>query len=186
MDLTRFTRIIEAYGSQPGHWPADERAAASRFAAAHSTARQLLEQHSGLDKYLHTQTLAAGEELNLSRLEATLLAQVATIEQLANINQQASNNSATAPTAQARRPRPALAGLVALLAGTLDHFIAWLLPAQPQPAFIWRPALLAALPLIAGLLIGGNLQLDELDYTDTWEDEVTLLALVPDATETMP
>jgi hypothetical protein len=182
MDLTRFTRIIEAYGSQPARWPAAERTAARQFAAEHNAARQLLDQHSQLDTYLQTDILATHEHLNLSRLEANLLAQVATIEQVPTIEQQTDNRSDIHRQAQDLEPRPRQAGLVA----ALDHFIAWLLPTQQQPTIIWRPTLLAVLPLIAGLLIGSNLQLDNLDYTDTWEDEVYLLALVPDATETLP
>ena len=37
MDRERFEHILAAYGADPGHWPAQERAAAAAFATAHAT-----------------------------------------------------------------------------------------------------------------------------------------------------
>lgn len=48
----RFTRLIEAYGADPAHWPEDERAAAERHLAGDPSARAALEEARRLDALL--------------------------------------------------------------------------------------------------------------------------------------
>ena len=50
MDETRFEAIVSAYGADPKKWPADERAAAEAFAAAHP---ELLREARGIDALLN-------------------------------------------------------------------------------------------------------------------------------------
>lgn len=53
MTLERFRRIVEAYGADPGRWPADERGAAQAFAAAHpALCRPVLDEAVVLDSWL--------------------------------------------------------------------------------------------------------------------------------------
>lgn len=77
--------------------------------------------------------------------------------------------AALPPQPQVRQPLP-------------DRLIEWLLPGNLTAAALWRPALLAAMPLLAGIVFSGNLttaiNYDGRDDT-TWDDEVYLLSLTP-------
>ena len=58
----------------------------------------------------------------------------------------------------------------------VDRCLDWLLPSLDELwTYFWRPALAASLPLITGLLLGTSLFTVEI--TDTWEDEIVLIAL---------
>ncbi len=56
----------------------------------------------------------------------------------------------------------------------LDRVLEWLFPRELLSNF-WRPLLAASLPLVAGLVLGGSVF--AVEATDTWEDEIILIAL---------
>lgn len=156
MTLERFKQIIEAYGTRPEHWPADEREAARHLAQDSSEAQAWLAQFSTLDDWLDTD-LENGRDIDMAPLVGDLRARL--LETLPPQN----------------RPRRPL----------LDRFIEWLLPDAITPAEMFRPALLAAMPLIVGVIFSGSLtSAINLDNNDTdnysWDDEVYLLSLTPD------
>jgi hypothetical protein len=71
MNIDRFREIVEAYGADPGHWPASERAAASEFSQSNATAQALLAEAAELDlKIATSESPAASFELS-----QTILAQ---------------------------------------------------------------------------------------------------------------
>ena len=63
---------------------------------------------------------------------------------------------------------------------TIDQLLEWLLPANSFGKQIWRPAMLACLPLFFGIIIGNyfsfgiDLESDGFAY---WEDELTMISL---------
>ncbi|HAT28152.1 MAG TPA: hypothetical protein DCS89_14135 [Gammaproteobacteria bacterium] len=62
----------------------------------------------------------------------------------------------------------------------LDQFLEWLLPADKSGKQFWRPAMVACLPLIFGIIIGNfynfgvGLQGESFEY---WDDELYILSL---------
>ena len=62
----------------------------------------------------------------------------------------------------------------------LDPFLEWLLPAGKPGKLFWRPAMIACLPLIFGIVIGNfynfgvGLQGESFEY---WDDELYILSL---------
>lgn len=52
MDIARLGRILNAYGADPLHWPADERAAAEKLITQSAEAASLLEEAATLDRLL--------------------------------------------------------------------------------------------------------------------------------------
>jgi hypothetical protein len=66
----------------------------------------------------------------------------------------------------------------------LDRFIQWLIPGEAlwRPA-VWRPALVACLPIIVGVSIGLNINIDE-QYT--LEEELSLTGLVAETSTLTP
>jgi len=59
----------------------------------------------------------------------------------------------------------------------LDAIVRWLLPDGLDLRGLWRPALAASLPLLVGMIIGSTFTIDALDKTDSWDEEIQLLAL---------
>ncbi len=61
-----------------------------------------------------------------------------------------------------------------------DELLQWLLPANISGGQIWRPALVACLPLLFGIVIGNFYSFGigvESDGFSYWEDELTMLSL---------
>ncbi|MFP6826798.1 MAG: hypothetical protein VB977_11930 [Pseudohongiellaceae bacterium] len=62
----------------------------------------------------------------------------------------------------------------------LDQFLEWLLPVDKSGKQFWRPAMVACLPLIFGIIIGNfynfgvGLQGESFEY---WDDELYILSL---------
>ena len=57
----------------------------------------------------------------------------------------------------------------------IDRCLEWLLPSVDELLAFWRPVLAASLPLVAGLLLGSSLF--TVEVTESWEDEIVLIAL---------
>jgi len=62
----------------------------------------------------------------------------------------------------------------------LDKLLDWLIPVGGFAAQLWRPAMVACLPLVFGIVLGNyysfgvGVESSEVEY---WEDELTLLSL---------
>lgn len=68
----------------------------------------------------------------------------------------------------------------------LDRVLAWLIPAEVRT--LWRPATAAACTLALGIALGStvNLSTETEAASDSWEDELYLLALETPADEDIP
>lgn len=67
-----------------------------------------------------------------------------------------------------------------------DRILDWLMPADTSPRNLWRPAVAASLPLLLGVAIGSAINFDDMDPTDSWQDEIYLLALASEESEPLP
>lgn len=67
MNLQRFTEIIEAYGGNPNHWPADERLTALEFKTANPEVITLIEESVALDRLLDSHTISEPDHAMLAR-----------------------------------------------------------------------------------------------------------------------
>lgn len=69
----------------------------------------------------------------------------------------------------------------------IDRITDWLLPQSGNLHAFWRPALAAALPLILGIILGSTLSFGSTsNTTDTWNNEMSLVALSSTNTESLP
>lgn len=60
----------------------------------------------------------------------------------------------------------------------LDRFIDWLLPDRVHiGAWLWRPALLASLALMLGVVLGGTLSFAPANDAGVWQEELYVMAL---------
>ena len=181
MQLNRFTQILASYGSQSAHWPLAERDAAIAFVQQHPSALRLLKQHERLDRLLADDKLEP-----LYDLQARILNQVpASIEEAA-IKKASIKKVSLETTALETAMNVSVARGDGLHSRFLSGFLSWLLPARNTPAMLWRPGLLATIPLVVGIMIGSHLNISGLDDFDTWDDDDYLLALTLDILETNP
>ena len=181
MQLNRFTEILASYGSQSSHWPQAERDAAIAFAQQHPSAFGLLKQQESLDRLLADDKLEP-----LYDLKARILNQVpASIEEAA-IKKASITNASFETAALETAMNVSVARDDGLYSRFLSGFLSWLLPARNTPAMLWRPGLLATIPLVVGIMIGSHLNISGLDDFDTWDDDDYLLTLTLDILETNP
>lgn len=66
--LKRFEQIIDAYGGDPGRWPADERAAAEALMATNAEAQAMAGEASLVDSWLDQAPDVAPSELLVRRV----------------------------------------------------------------------------------------------------------------------
>ena len=135
----RFTTIVEAYGSQPRRWPANERAAALDYLEQHPAAQTLVAEHRMLDELLDQFPV-----LEMSRLEQRVLEHA--VEEVDR--------------------------------NLFDRLMDWLLPRSGRVlAWMWRPALVACLPLICGLYLGNYYSFGIDGTQNSREEELYMLSL---------
>lgn len=135
----RFAAIVEAYGTEPARWPAEERSAAMAHCATHREAQTLIAEFRALDEMFDQYQVA-----DLSMLQRNVLSQVARTS-----------------------------------AGNIfDRLLDWLLPHSERiMAWLWRPALLACLPLVCGILLADYFSFGIEGIQNSREEELYLLSL---------
>jgi hypothetical protein len=74
MGLDRFRELMEAYGAEPGRWPANERGSAETLLAQNPEAARLRNQAMAIDALLNRATLAP-PVIDAERLIADITAQ---------------------------------------------------------------------------------------------------------------
>lgn len=141
----RFAAIVEAYGTEPARWPAEERSAAIAHCAKYPEAQALIAELRAVDEMLDQFQVA-----DLSVLQRNVLNQVARTS----------------------------AG------NAFDRLLEWLLPhSERLMAWLWRPALVACLPLVCGILLADYFSFGIEGVQNSREEELYLLSL-NDYTET--
>ncbi|OGT74876.1 MAG: hypothetical protein A3H44_15280 [Gammaproteobacteria bacterium RIFCSPLOWO2_02_FULL_57_10] len=135
----RFATIVEVYGSQPEHWPVEERAEASAFLAQNPSAQALVAEYQSLDAWLDQYRVPA-----LPALEAHVLSQARNVS----------------------------------TGNAFDRLMDWLLPHSGRVlAWVWRPAMVACLPLICGIYLADYFSFGIESPQNSWEEELYLLSL---------
>ena len=135
----RFDRIIEAYGTRPERWPAEERAAALTYLHSNARAQELVASYSALDDLLDDYQVDG-----LTSLQQHVLVQTAIVSE----------------------------------STVLDRMLDWLLPRSERVvAWLWRPALVACLPLLCGLYLGSHFSFGIDNAQHSLEEEMSMLSL---------
>ncbi len=114
MTPDRFRELIDAYGAEPGRWPANERAAALAFANADVRARAMLGEAKGLD------TLISGMQIKPPVIDTARIVAAA-----ARLAQEPDTSNVVAFASMRRLTRPVMvwARGAALAAATVCGFI---------------------------------------------------------------
>lgn len=153
MNLERFTLIVESYGADSQQWPGDERVEALEFSRTSSDAMSLLDQAAELDQHLALFELP-NSELSVQRIEMGILSAL---------------KQGTLKQGRLKQER-------------LERLLDWVLPDFDDLAHtLWRPALVACVPLLFGVAIG--LMLTNNTYELSSDEELSLLAFTDTVSE---
>jgi hypothetical protein len=153
MNLERFTLIVESYGADSQQWPGDERVEALEFSRTSSDAMSLLDQAAELDQHLALFELP-NSELSVQRIEMGILSAL---------------KQGTLKQGRLKQ-------------GRLERLLDWVLPDFDDLAHtLWRPALVACVPLLFGVAIG--LTLTNNTYELSSDEELSLLAFTDTVSE---
>jgi hypothetical protein len=141
------------------------------------TFKQLLEAYGATESRWPSQSRAAAITLLAASADARALQdQHALLDQALDRYQVDENLTRLRSDILAQLPQNSL----------LDRLLDWLIPTHIDLQAVIRPAMVATLPLILGVALGSSLNLDMLDTSADWEDEIYLMALVEDDTEFLP
>ena len=151
MNDLRFTQIIDAYGTRSERWPETERDPMLHYIRSNASAQQYINREAAIDRLLDADL----REKLPADLHEKLNARI-----MANL-----------PAAQL--------AFVRADDSLVDRLLAWLLPTNTNSDF-WRPAMVACLPLLVGLVIGSNVSLEALDDSYTWDEQAYLVGLSAD------
>jgi len=153
MNLERFTLIVESYGADSQQWPGDERVEALEFSRTSSDAMSLLDQAAELDQHLALFELP-NSELSVQRIEMGILSAL---------------KQGTLKQGRLKQ-------------GRLERLLDWVLPDFDDLAHtLWRPAMVACVPLLFGVAIG--LTLTNNTYELSSDEELSLLAFTDTVSE---
>ena len=153
MNLERFTLIVESYGADSHQWPGAERVEALEFSRTSSDAMSLLDQAAELDQHLALFELP-NSELSVQRIEMGILSAL---------------KQGTLKQGRLKQER-------------LERLLDWVLPDFDDLAHtLWRPTLVACMPLLLGVAIG--LMLTNNTYELSSDEELSLLAFTDPVSE---
>jgi len=153
MNLERFKLIVESYGADSQQWSGDERVEALEFSLTSSDAMSLLDQAAELDQHLALFELP-NSELSVRRIEMGILSAL---------------KQGTLKQGRLKQER-------------LERLLDWVLPDFDDLAHtLWRPALVACVPLLFGVAIG--LMLTNNTYELSSDEELSLLAFTDTVSE---
>jgi len=136
----RAREILAAYGANPDRWPEAERSAVGEW----------------LERSVDLQKMVAREAALDARLDAAPVTPVLGLDAVL-----AALDSAPAPAAQPR-PRSHPPRQASSTTGPVERLLDWLVPQRVGDA--WRPALVAAAPLVIGLYLGQALPAMDTDW----------------------
>ena len=169
MDIQRFKCLIEAYGTNSAAWPVDEKKAALLILESDHRAKNIFMEFSQLDDVLNTDIVNEPIELKSKILG-----------HISNSKPAISQPSETATFKQL--PQANEDGLLTGIKSWLTSFSNDYL--NQGSLSIWRPAMAACIPLLAGVYLGTATGSSADDYLLEWEEDIYVMGLVHESEET--
>ena len=172
MNIQEFRQLIETYGTNSDVWPPDQKqealallqtgnrgAAAADAAAADAAAADaaaVITEFEPLDKLLDADIVDDSPALKLSILNKIHHLEFSKVE-----------------TSDFKNTNPDL----------LAKLWHWLAPSPNGLFFIWRPAMAACIPLLAGVYLGTIMDTSANETAFEWEEDIYVMGLVTEIEE---
>jgi len=180
MDIHKFRKLIEAYGTNSDVWPSDQKQSALAFlnqshqdltrvsALDNPDASSIIKEFELLDKVLDADIVDESPTLKLAILSK--------IHQADSVSYE--NNAIVSADTGVKNKQPE-----DKKPGLLNNLWDWLTPSPLGSFVIWRPAMAACIPLLAGVYLGTMVDPLTSDSLAEWEEDIYVMGLVPEFEE---
>lgn len=155
MNIQKFRKLLGAYGTNSEVWPSADKETALRFLDVDPEAKSVVAEFRRLDEILNADMVTES-----STLKMNILKQI----QSSNITGSDSTSSDTDTDLIAR-------------------IWNWLAPQSNGALVIWRPAMVACIPLLAGIYLGTMMDTSNDENLREWEEDIYVMGLVSENTE---
>jgi hypothetical protein len=155
MNIQKFRKLLGAYGTNSEVWPSADKETALRFLDVDPEAKSVVAEFRRLDEILNADVVTES-----STLKMNILKQI----QSSNITGSDSTSSDTDTDLIAR-------------------IWNWLAPQSNGALVIWRPAMVACIPLLAGIYLGTMMDTNNDENLLEWEEDIYVMGLVSENTE---
>lgn len=155
MNIQKFRKLLGAYGTNSEVWPSADKETALRFLDVDPEAKSVVAEFRRLDEILNADVVTES-----STLKMNILKQI----QSSNITGSDSTSSDTDTDLIAR-------------------IWNWLAPQSNGALVIWRPAMVASIPLLAGIYLGTMMDTNNDENLLEWEEDIYVMGLVSENTE---
>ncbi|MFT6437415.1 MAG: hypothetical protein ACJAVI_005489 [Candidatus Azotimanducaceae bacterium] len=155
MNIQKFRKLLGAYGTNSEVWPSADKETALRFLDVDPEAKSVVAEFRRLDEILNADVVTES-----STLKMNILKQI----QSSNITGSDSTSSDTDTDLIAR-------------------IWNWLAPQSNGALVIWRPAMVACIPLLAGIYLGTMMDTSNDENLLEWEEDIYVMGLVSENTE---
>jgi hypothetical protein len=160
MNIQKFRKLIGAYGTNSEVWPSADKETALRFLDVDPEAKSVVAEFRRLDEILNADMVTES-----STLKMNILKQI-----------QSSNITGSDSTSSDSTRSDTDTDLIA-------RIWKWLAPQSNGTLVIWRPAMVACIPLLAGIYLGTMMDTSNDENLLEWEEDIYVMGLVSENTE---
>jgi hypothetical protein len=160
MNIQKFRKLIGAYGTNSEVWPSADKETALRFLDVDPEAKSVVAEFRRLDEILNADMVTES-----STLKMNILKQI-----------QSSNITGSDSTSSDSTSSDTDTDLIA-------RIWKWLAPQSNGTLVIWRPAMVASIPLLAGIYLGTMMDTSNDENLLEWEEDIYVMGLVSENTE---
>jgi hypothetical protein len=160
MNIQKFRKLIGAYGTNSEVWPSADKETALRFLDVDPEAKSVVAEFRRLDEILNADMVTES-----STLKMNILKQI-----------QSSNITGSDSTSSDSTSSDTDTDLIA-------RIWKWLAPQSNGTLVIWRPAMVASIPLLAGIYLGTMMDTSNDENLREWEEDIYVMGLVSENTE---
>lgn len=155
MNIQTFRKLIEAYGTNSKVWPSADKVDALNFLDVDPVAKSVVAEFRYLDQILNADVVTESPMLKV------------------NILNQIENSNTTSADSKS--------------ADSSTDFITiiwhWLASPSDDTFVIWRPAMAACIPILAGIYLGTMMDTSTDENLFEWEEDIYVMGLVSETTE---
>lgn len=160
MNIQKFRKLLGAYGTNSEVWPSADKETALRFLDVDPEAKSVVAEFRRLDEILNADMVTES-----STLKMNILKQI-----------QSSNITGSDSTSSDSTSSDTDTDLIA-------RIWKWLAPQSNGTLVIWRPAMVACIPLLAGIYLGTMMDTNNDENLLEWEEDIYVMGLVSENTE---
>lgn len=170
MNIQKFRKLIEAYGTNSEAWPSADKVDALIFLDVDPVAKSVVAEFGQLDQILNADVVTESPTLKMNILKRIESSNAKSLD-LAIAN--ATGFESTSPESTSTDSNTDL----------ITRIWKWLASPSDDTFVIWRPAMAACIPLLAGIYLGAMMGTSTDENLLEWEEDIYVMGLVSETTE---